>query len=67
MEFDIVPTDFIVDWIVSREDNGDIYHEMGPLFIVIILGLALTIIMVLLYCFKNFSETIDFVYTSISQ
>ena len=67
MKFDLVPTDFIVDWIVSREDNGDIFHEMGPLLIVIILGLALAIIMVLLYCFKNFSATIDFVYTKINQ
>jgi hypothetical protein len=57
-EFKIIPTEQVVDWLL-RNNPESILKELGPLFLVLILGAVLLLVMLLLYCC---SERFDYVF-----
>lgn len=65
-EFDIVPTEPIIDWVTGR-NSDNIFRELGPFFLVLLLGAVLLATLILFYCCRDANDYIGAIYDNISH
>jgi hypothetical protein len=64
-EFDIIPTDDVIDWIMITEGGESIFHELGSLFLTLLIGMAMILALILMFYCRDMNQMINVVYYKI--